>query len=279
MSEDLLVLGAGDTRLTISPNLGGRFTSLVVDGHELLVTAGYGPIRWGCYPMAPFAGRIRDGRFRFRDRDVQLPLNLPPHAIHGTVFERPWTVTGPGALSIDLGPTWPFPGRVSQQVELTEIGLEATLTLHADEPMPVAMGWHPWFRRHLAGTPERPTAPSAGVELAFDAADMLVRGPDALPTGALSPPGPHPWDDCFTGLRAAPRVTWPGHLELELTSTADYWVVYDEPVEGICVEPQTAPPDFVNLATAVGREPPFAAAGRPATVSMVWRWRPVSASS
>ena len=74
MSDADLVLTAGDARLTVDPAVGGRMTSLVVGGHELLVTEGYGPIRWGCYPMAPFAGRIRDGRFGFRGRTVQLPL-------------------------------------------------------------------------------------------------------------------------------------------------------------------------------------------------------------
>ena len=39
---------------------------------EVLVTEGWGPIRWGCYPMAPFAGRIRDGRFRYAGREHQL---------------------------------------------------------------------------------------------------------------------------------------------------------------------------------------------------------------
>lgn len=268
-----LLLHAGAAHLAIDPAQGGRFTSLVVGGQELLVTEGYGPIRWGCYPMAPFAGRIRDGRLTFRDREHELPRNLPPHAIHGTVLERAWDVTGPGELTIDLGDTWPFAGRVIQRIELREDGLDATLTLLADEPMPVSMGWHPWFRRHLAGTVDHPLPRSSPVELAFVATTMLERGADGLPTGRTTEPGPHPWDDCFTGLRSAPRVTWPGILDLELTSNADYWVVYDEPVEGICVEPQTQPPDFVNLAAAAGREPPVAAPDHPASVAMSWRWR------
>ena len=273
MTDPPLLLTTGDVRLTIDPGQGARFTSLIVGGQELLVTEGYGPMRWGCYPMAPFAGRIRDGRFRFRGVDHELPRNLPPHAIHGTVFERAWGITGPGELAIDLGATWPFAGRVVQRIDLREDGLDATLTVEADEPMPVSMGWHPWFRRNLTGVPEQPTPASPPVELAFDATIMLERGADGLPTGTLSVPGPHPWDDCFTGLRSAPRVTWPGILELEVTSTADYWVVYDEPVEGICVEPQTGPPDVVNLAAASGMELPIASAGQPATVGMSWRWR------
>ena len=80
-----LVLRTADAELTIDATDGGRFASLVVDGHELLLTDGAGPIWWGCYPMAPFAGRIRDGRLDFQGHEYQLEQNLPPHAIHGTV--------------------------------------------------------------------------------------------------------------------------------------------------------------------------------------------------
>jgi aldose 1-epimerase len=273
MTDRMQVLTAGDARLTVDPVLGGRMTSLVVAGHELLVTEGYGPIRWGCYPMAPFAGRIRDGRFEFRRREVELPTNLPPHAIHGTVFERAWSVVGPGHLTIDLGPDWPFEGRVDERLDLRPDGLDVTLTLEAEMPMPASLGWHPWFRRHLCGTPERPMPGSPEVVLDFRPGRMLVRGDDGLPTGAWTVPGPHPWDDCFADLAAPPRVTWPDVLAIELTATADYWVVYDEPVEGICVEPQTEPPDFVNV-PAGGGPPTIVEPGRPLTATMSWRWAP-----
>ena len=263
-----VVLEAGDARLTIQPADGGRFGSLVVADHEVLVTEGWGPIRWGCYPMAPFAGRIRDGRFTFRGRDVRLPLNLPPHAIHGTVFERPWriaTATSDRAtLTCDLGPSWPFAGRVAQSVTLHPDGLDATLTLEADEPMPVSLGWHPWFRRALG---------SAAVELDLEPGRMYERAPDGLPTGALVPPKPRPWDDAFIEIAGNPHVRWPGILDIELTSSADVWVVYDETADGLCVEPQSAPPDAVNLAGALGREPAIAEPGRPMAMTMTWRWR------
>jgi aldose 1-epimerase len=261
------MLRAGGDTLTIDPAIGGRFASLVVGGHEILVTEGAGPIWWGCYPMAPFAGRIRDGRFKFAGRVHQLERNLPPHAIHGTVFDRPWRVVARGpdrvTLAVDLGPGWPFEGRVTHAVSVQPGGLDATLTLEADEPMPAWAGWHPWFRRRLGGVP---------LELDVDAASMYVRGADGLPTGARSSPSPRPWDDAFTGLRAAPRLRWPGVLELEVTSTADVWVVFDERADGVCVEPQTAPPDAISIAQVEGSAPPTAAPGRALSASMAWRW-------
>ena len=79
---DRVVMTREDVVLTVDPTNGGRIASLVIGGHELLITEGHGPIWWGCYPMAPFAGRIRAGRFRFRGRTYELPLTMPPNAIH-----------------------------------------------------------------------------------------------------------------------------------------------------------------------------------------------------
>jgi aldose 1-epimerase len=262
-----LVLRAGADTLTIDPALGARFASLTVGGREILVTEGAGPIWWGCYPMVPFAGRIRDGRFTFAGRVHQLERNLPPHAIHGTVFDRPWRVQSRGpdsaTLAVGLGPGWPFAGRVTQAISLQPGVLDATLTLEADEEMPAWIGWHPWFRRRLG---------DVTVELDLDASSMYVRGADGLPTGARSRPSPRPWDDAFTDLRSPPRLRWPGFLELEMTSTAEVWVVFDEREDGICVEPQTAPPDAIDLAEAEGSAPPTAGPGRALSASMGFRW-------
>jgi aldose 1-epimerase len=272
-----VVLRAAGVRLTVDPRQGGRMTSLRIGEREVLVTEGWGPIDWGCYPMAPFAGRIRGGRFTFHGRDVQLPLNLPPHAVHGTVFERAWRVASQAddhvVLTIDLGRAWPFIGIVTQSIGLRPDRLDATLVLEADERMPASLGWHPWFRRYLDGALDGSGTTSAEVDLVVEAASMFERGADGLPTGVLVPPDPRPWDDAFTGVRSPLIVHWPGALEIALSSTADVWVVYDERVEGVCVEPQTAPPDAINLATAAGVEPDIADIAQPMTVSMTWRWR------
>ena len=273
-TADPIVLESTTARLTIDPAAGGRLASLVVAGSELLVTEGMGPIMWGCYPMAPFAGRIRDGRFTFDGREHTLPRAMPPHAIHGTVLDRAWTVDGvvhgarhgEATLSIDLGPDWPFAGRVSQRIVLGSGGLQASLRIDATEPMPVSMGWHPWFRRTLTGTADAPVLPSQAARLAFDPEWMYERGPDGLPTGRLVPPSAGPWDDCFTGIHTPPRLVWPDRFALEIASSCDHWVVYTEPEYAICVEPQTAPPG------AVERDPAVARPGEPLTATMTWHW-------
>ena len=255
-----VVLEAGDVRAIVLPDAGGRLGSVVVAGHELLVNDNRDdPVRWGCYPMAPWAGRIRLGRFAFGGRQHQLPLGAPPHALHGVALDRPWRVDGATTISIDLDERWPYPGRVRQEFALDEEGLDVTMTLEAGEPMPATIGWHPWFRRVLVpGDPP--------VALRFVADEMLVRHEDGVPTGERTPPTPGPWDDAFTGVRDGPVLEWPGRLRLELTSSCAWWVVYSMPEHAVCVEPQSGPPDALNQAPEIVRP------GQPLSHTMRWRW-------
>ena len=256
-----IVLEAGPARLEASAADGGRVTSFRLDGQELIARVDDGPIWWGSYPMVPFAGRIRRGRFSFGGRDYTLPQNMAPHAIHGVVFDRPWDVVSGDSMSVRLGEPWPFAGTVTQRFELAPDRVRVTLELAADEPMPASMGWHPWFRRHLDGDG------GDGVVLWFDPGRMYERDDDYIATGRLIEPAPQPWDDCFTDLLADPVLAWPGGPELTLSSNCDDWVVFNMRDDALCVEPQTAPPDAVN------HDPTIVEPGRPLVAWMDWRWR------
>jgi aldose 1-epimerase len=248
---------------------GGRVSSFVVDGRELLVTEGYGPMAWGSFPMAPFAGRVRDGRFTFRGRRHQLAIEMPPHAIHGTVLDRPWHRLDERTIVAELGPGWPFAGRAIQRFELREGRFDFRLEVHADEPMPASIGWHPWFLRQplAAGSGVVATASTATVALELEAASMYRRDDEGLTTADRIAPVPGPWDDCFTELRRPPVLRWPGFLELTIESDCRDWVVYTFPADALCVEPQTAPPDALN------QRPAIVEPGRPLIAEMTWTWR------
>lgn len=251
-----VVLEAGPARVEIAPEDGGRIAALEVGDVSLLVPRGDDAMRWGSYPMAPWAGRVRDGRFDFEGRTFELPRNMPPHAIHGTTFTRAWTDEGGGRMSIDLGPDWPFAGRAVQRITLAPDHLEMRLEVHSDDvPFPASLGWHPWFRRDLgSGKP---------LDLAFEAASMYERDPFHLPSGRLVAPSPRPWDDCFTGVETPPLLCWDGVLTLAFSASTDHWVVYDEPAHAICVEPMTGPPNALNLAPRiVTPESPLVATAR-----------------
>jgi galactose mutarotase-like enzyme len=239
--------------------VGSRVRSLVVHGHELLLPPGGDPLLAGCYPMAPWAGRLGRGRFSFAGEVLEVPVDLPPHAIHGLGTNRVWAATGEG-FELDLAGSWALGGQVATRFELVEGALSMDLTVVAGHrSMPVALGWHPCFRRRLDG--------GAPLELGFVADHWWPRGADGLPTGATAAPPPGPWDDCFGGVEQPPTLSWPDGPRVRLEADTDIWVVFDERDETVCVEPQTAPPNAFNNGTAAVLDP-----GETATLRFSIRW-------
>ncbi|KUN33930.1 aldose epimerase [Streptomyces longwoodensis] len=260
MSDEDITLTAGDAEAVVQPGNGGRIGSLRVAGTELLRQGD----RFGCFPMVPWCGRIRDGRFRDGATVHQMPLNAPPHAIHGTVRDGAWRVArrsqDEAVLTYDLVDPWPYPGRVTQVVALTEDALTLTMAVETyGSSFPAQIGWHPWFHRTLGG---------ADVTLDFTPAWQEERGADHLPTGNRVEPKPGPWDDCF-GMPDGVDVTltWPGQLELNVSSREEWVVVYDEQEAAVCVEPQTGPPDGLNTL------PRLVTPLEPLEAATTWRWR------
>ncbi len=252
----MLELAAGEAHATVSEADGGRLASLVVAGRERLVLAGAGRsvLHWGAFPMVPWAGRIRHGRFRFDGQHYALPATFEGHAIHGVGYDRPWTVLDDTTLAVELGPPWPFGGHAVARFALAADRLQWTLEVHADaRAMPAQAGWHPWF-----------TKPAT---LHFEPGRMYIKDPDGVPTGELVPPTPGPWDDCFREVDRPPELTWADGVTLTVHSDADHWVVFDQPSFATCVEPQTGPPDGFTLAPAV------ITPGHPLVTTMELRWR------
>lgn len=62
-------------------------------------------------------------------------------------------------------------------------------------------------------------------------------------------------------------LTWPGQLELTVSSPAEWVVVYDEQAEAICVEAQTGPPNGLNTA------PRLVTRIEPLEIAATWSWR------
>ena len=261
----MLALEAGLARVVVDPDGGGRIERLDVDGLALLLPPEVDDHNSGCFPMAPWAGRVRHGRFTFEGVDRQLPLNKPPHAIHGIARDRRWRVDHEEAtratISVDLGDPWPFGGRVVYDLDLARDALSLTMEVHAGgSTMPASCGWHPWWHRRLAR--------GEAVELELHADAMYVRDEESIPTGELMPVQPPPWDDCFTDLGepAVALLRWPGAATMTIETDCSCVVVYTEPEEALCVEPQSGPPDEFNLA------PHVVTPESPLVVHATFRW-------
>jgi aldose 1-epimerase len=261
----MLALEAGAARVVVDPDGGGRIERLDVDGLALLVPPEIDDHNYGCFPMAPWAGRVRHGRFTFAGVEYELPCNKAPHAIHGIARDRRWHIEHESPtrveLAVDLGEPWPFGGRVVQILDLGPDSLALTMEVHAGRsPMPASCGWHPWWQRDLAR--------GAALELELHAGAMYVRDDEGIPTGELNPVESPPWDDCFTDLGepAVAVLHWPGAATMTIETDCPCVVVYTEPEAALCVEPQSGPPDALNLAP-VTVEP-----GAPLVVHATFHW-------
>ena len=245
----VLRLDNSAAQVLVDAGSGGRVASLVVRGTELIV----GPagddgvprsgLDWGLYPMAPYAGRVRNAAFGFDGAVHRLPPRAAPNAIHGTVDDAEWDVHGRTASTVTLGcapgPRWPFASRVTHTISLLPDRLRMELSVHAHERMPVQVGWHPWFAR------------PASVVTRFT--QWLPRDADGMPgpptTEGLPGPG-EPVDDCFVAPTGPVLVDVAG-VRLSLTSDCSHWVVYDGAAHGVCVEPQSGPPNEIASAPRV----------------------------
>lgn len=151
----------------------------------------------GCILM-PFADRIPAGRYRWRGREYQLPINDTEHgdAIHGFLYRCPLErVDGHGAtdgrperslrLSTVSAPCDGYPW--SLRVELTYTLLTDRFTLRfrvrnlAESPAPFCAGWHPYF-----SVPGEPTAPIDSARLRV-AADRYLEVDDNLRLSGATP--------------------------------------------------------------------------------------------
>lgn len=234
-------LRAGGLEVALAPEAGGRIAHIRYDGVEWLVgehDAGAATIAWGCYPMVPWAGRIRNGRFTFDGSAHSLPATFGGHAIHGVGFSRPWRLDSVAAdaatlsLALPQDRYWPFGGIATQAIRLGRDRLVLQLAVQAgDLPMPAVLGWHPWFRK-----PDR---------LLFAPTAMYPRDGEGIATLPCVPPTPGPWDDCFLNTTDVTLAAAGQHLHLR--ANTEHWVVYDAAPHATCVEPQTGPPDGFTL--------------------------------
>jgi aldose 1-epimerase len=251
-------LGGGPDRVVVDPEQGGRVASLVIGDRERLL-GGPRPgvvdpsLSWGSFLMAPFVGRLSEGLLAWNDRVIAIPANHGRHAIHGTVFDVAWGVVAQTentvAMSCEIDQArWPFRGRVFQRISMTSGGLAMEAAIEADEAMPAALGWHPWFARGRESV-------RVGV-----AGDRVLRlNEELIPTGDADPVdartdlreapemGARRLDDVYAGVRSPAELCWPDlRLQMAFGPQVGAVVVYNHP-EAVCLEPMTAWPDAIRL--------------------------------
>ena len=280
---------ARKTEVTVAPSIGNMAYRMMVKGKNALWVPyeNLGEMKakpaMGAVPfLAPWANRLDQDGYYANGKKYQLNPDLANFRrdgnrkpIHGLlVYSSLWHVT---AMKADSNGAWvtsrldfwrypelmeqfPFAHTIDMTYRLAKGALEVETTLQnqSTEPMPVGIGFHPYFQVH--------DAPRDEWRVHVAARDKLTLSPQLIPTGERTPVqlpdlvslGGVQLDDVFSNLktRADGRAEFSvqgKNEKVTVTYGPKYTVavVYAPPGKGfICFEPMSAITNAFNLAHA-----------------------------
>ncbi|WP_111682285.1 aldose 1-epimerase [Winogradskyella tangerina] len=163
--SDFIVLENADksNQLTINLNEGGRVTLFKHQGHIIisdLETTSYSE-NFAAAILFPFANRIKDGMYSFKNNHYELPRNegLNQNAIHGLVYDQLFSIGkreekeshGLVALSYEnqeFASGFPFRYLIEFTYVLSDFGLKLKFNIKnvGENTFPFTLGWHPYFK-------------------------------------------------------------------------------------------------------------------------------------
>jgi aldose 1-epimerase len=267
--DDSILLRSGDLELELWPSLGGSVAGFAWQRAgrrvELMRRATARALpendsrEMASFPLFPFSNRVKDGRFTFAGREVELVRNTPPdHPIHGHVWQRPSRVVAHGADSAELSCSYPggdFPWAYTarQVFRLSPEALEVELELSndSDSAMPCGFGMHPYYDR------------TERVRLTAIAPVRWVGSQYLLPE--WSEPVPEAWnfsaprelsplaemDGCFGQFAGTARLEWPEKgvaLDIEADPVFGVMILYVPAGQSFfCLETVSNVNDAFNL--------------------------------
>ena len=184
-----VVLAAGEARLAVDLR-GGGLRRLVVGDWDVIdgYPAGAVPSGWRGAVLVPWPNRVRDGRWTWRGRELQLDVRSPdqPNAIHGLVAWQPWTVLERTPTTTSVGTVlephqgYPFRLAVALDYDLGVDRLAVTVRVRnlGSAAAPFGVGMHPYL--HVGANED---GGIGGAEVSVPARTALdTEG--GLPTGA-----------------------------------------------------------------------------------------------
>jgi aldose 1-epimerase len=233
------------------------------------------PSRSGIPILFPFAGRIREGKYRYRGREYQLETNdNQGNAIHGFAYTRPWrviaqtpsSVTGEFQAAVDdskILKLWPADFRIRATYTVQDRQLLARYEFRntGDGPLPWWFGTHPYFRLSLGGDRPEDAVIRFAVDKQWELANLIPTGkvigvPDAAEFAAGAKISKREFDNAFSGLGIESKP-WSGSVTdtaAQRTTATRFGKPFRECVifipphrEAICLEPYTAVPNAFEL--------------------------------
>jgi len=276
-----------DVEVTILPSIGNRASEMKVHGKNILyfpvtdvADFAKSPGLNGIPFLAPWANRLSEQGFWANGKKYQFNPTLGnvrgPLPIHGLLSAVAWHVTEVKADAKsahvtsklefwkypDLMAQWPFAHEYEMTYRLSGgvLEVQVTVTNLSTEPMPIVLGFHPYYR-----IPDVPRDEWTGH---IPARKRVVADARLIPTGEMKPfdlPNPfplkgHTLDDGFTDLER--DTDGRAHFSIEAHGmkveamfgpkypVAVIWEPPPPPGESrdfICFEPMTGVTNAVNL--------------------------------
>ncbi len=155
--------------LVFSPSLGGTIVSLCLgpDLHQILKNDTEeelqdNPLFRGRF-LFPFNDRIPDGKYSFKGKDYQLPINCSDDgsAIHGFLYNKEVSIKQTETEAVFYWRTgkdqiqgYPFDISLKTEIILHNGGVSISFTIINEDsiPAPYALGWHSYFKTDLSST-------------------------------------------------------------------------------------------------------------------------------
>lgn len=216
-----LISPNGDCELELVPEFGGLTNRLrlkkdqaielvasLANREAMATNAGYSGV-----PLFPFANRLDKGRYSYANVDYQLEQNEPARAtaLHGFLYQLQASASvitqDENASHVSLTYNYdggiagyPFPAKIVMTYSLSNdacLNVQFTvLNLHTS-PVPVGVGWHPYFQLGQTVDELRLQMPSSKRALVDDR--LLPTGKTVDFTDFSSPTliGNYAFDDCF----------------------------------------------------------------------------------
>ena len=141
--------------------------------------------------LSPFVCRLKNGRYAFGEKEYFIKKSLRgKHALHGLLYDKPFTVTSEIANELNASVTMIYEYRaedpgypfnydciITWQLEAENKLTVTTECVNKDEGLiPMQDGWHPYFT--LGDTID-------GLHLEFQAKNMVEFDSELIPTGKL----------------------------------------------------------------------------------------------
>ncbi|WP_407568814.1 aldose 1-epimerase [Deinococcus altitudinis] len=257
--------------LNVLPDLGASVLNLAAaSGRPVLRHVEIGNVKTSSqcasFALLPYSNRIRDARFTFEGRSVQLTPNSGSLAQHGDVRNRPWQVervsdshlacTFDSRSFADVNWPWAFTARLEYILHGPHLDTSVTLTNQGSAPMPAGMGLHPYFSRIADGTDPALSFQAGGVYLTDDSF-IPTEGPHSvapeLDFSAARTVGGAQFNHVYSSWDGVARLAWADSgraLVMTADSVWSHLVLFTAPDGSLALEPVTHATDAFNLAAA-----------------------------